>query len=112
LFGEPGLSGDGVGADEKDFLNGAGGSVEAFEAGGGGVLDFEGGGRFAAAGFDSAGDDAGDVGAVGDDVVEQLVEAEDAAVLAFDAAEFHLSDYSKDGGASPTLQEKQWQKDN
>ena len=29
------------------------------------------------------------MGAIGDDVVEELVEAEDAAVLAFDAAEFH-----------------------
>ncbi len=111
VLGEPLLCCFGVGADEEDFLDGAGGVVLAFEAGGGGVLDFEGGGGFAAADFDSAGDDAGDVGAVLDDVVEELVEAEDAAVLAFDAAEFHGNDYSRDGAASRTLhEEKTWQR--
>jgi hypothetical protein len=34
------------------------------------------------------------VGTIGDDVIEDLVEAEDAAVLALDAAEFHGMDYS------------------
>ena len=79
----------GIGADEKNFLHGASARVEAFEAGGSRILDFEGRRRFPAAGFDSARDDAGDVRAVGDDVVENLIEAEDAAVLALDAAEFH-----------------------
>jgi hypothetical protein len=86
---EPLFGGFGIGADEEDFLDGAGGGVLAFDAGGGGVLDFEAGGCFAAADFDAAGDDAGDVGAVFDDAVEDLVEAVDPAVLAFDAAELH-----------------------
>jgi hypothetical protein len=88
---EPLFGGVDVGADEEDFLDGAGADVEAFEAGFGGVLDFEAGGCFAAAGFDSAWDDAGDVGAAFDDVVQQIVEALDAAVLAFDSAELHIA---------------------
>src|SRR4051812_5793858 len=74
---------------EKDFLDGARGGVEAFEAGVGGVLDFEAGRGFAAAAVDAAGDDARNVGAVLHDVVEEGVEAADAAVLALDAAELH-----------------------
>jgi hypothetical protein len=90
FFGDqPFLCGVGVAADQEDFLDGAGGGVEAFQAGFGGVLDFEAGWGFAAAAVDSAGDDAGDVGAVFDDVVEEGIEPADAAVLAFDAAEFH-----------------------
>jgi len=86
---EPFLRGFRVGADEEDFLDRPRAGVEAFQAGFGGVLDFEAGGCFAAAGFDSAWDDAGDVGAVLDDVVEEFVEAVDSAVLAFDPAELH-----------------------
>lgn len=86
---EPLLGGGGIGGDEEDFLDGAGGGVLAFDAGGSWVLDFEAWGSFAAADFDAAGDDAGDVGAVFDDAVEDLVEAVDPAVLAFDTAELH-----------------------
>jgi hypothetical protein len=102
---KPLLGGGGVAGDEEDFLDGAGGGVLAFDAGGGWVLDFEAGGCFAAADFDSAGDDAGDVGAVFDDAVEDLVEAVDPAVLAFDAAELHGRDCngSAAGGVRATL---------
>lgn len=78
-----------VRADEEDLLYRAGAGVEALQACVGGVLDFEAGRGFAAAAVDSAGDDSGDVGAVFDDPVEEIVESADAAVLAFDAAEFH-----------------------
>jgi len=83
------LGGGGIGTDEEDFLDGSGAAVEAFQAGGRGVLQLEAHGAFSAADLDSAGDNARDVGAVLDDVVEDGVEAFDAAVLAFDLAEFH-----------------------
>ena len=47
---------------EEDFLHRSGAGVEAFEAGFGGILDFEAGGGVASSAVDSAGDDASDVG--------------------------------------------------
>lgn len=79
----------GVGGDEENFLDCAGAGVLAFQACIGGVLDFETGRGVTAARFYSAWDDAADVGAVSDDHVEEIIEARDAAMLAFDAAEFH-----------------------
>jgi hypothetical protein len=80
-----------VSADEENFLDGSGAEIEAFDSGRGFVLEFELklGCSFSASDFDSAGDDAGDVGALGDDPIEDWIEAGDAAVLAFDAAKFH-----------------------
>ena len=52
-------------------------------------MEFETGGRVAAADFDPAWDDPRDVRTVLDDAIENLVKSADAPVLSFDSADFH-----------------------
>ena len=78
-----------VGANHEDFLHSSGAEIKAFKAGGGLILELELSRAVSAADLDSAGDDAGDEWALLDDAIENGVEAFDATVLAFDAAEFH-----------------------
>ena len=86
---QPRLRGFGIGADEEDFLHGAGGVVETFEAGVGFVLNFEAGRRLAATDLDSAGDDARHVRTVLDDAIEQRIKPADPAMLTLNPAELH-----------------------
>src|SRR5690242_17750513 len=89
LVNQPFLDALRVRADQKDLLHRPRSCVQAFQTRLGRILDLEARRRLAAPSLDPARDDAGHERAVLDDVVEQFVEATDAAVLALDAAELH-----------------------
>jgi hypothetical protein len=84
LLGQPGCCCHRIGGDQKDLLHRTGTDVLALQPRICRVLDLECFGGLAPAGLDSSGDDAADMGAVLDDVVQQIVKTVRAAVLSFD----------------------------
>lgn len=90
MFYQPFPSQLSVTANQKNLLDGSRGSVEAFESGLGQILYLEADALVPFAGGDPAGNDAFDIGAMVEDFLAELIQAQNPAMLLLDSAKLHL----------------------